>query len=229
MAGAARRTDLADDRQHHVLGRHAITQRAIDAHFHRLGGREQQGLGGEHMLDLRRADAEGQRAQCAMRRGMAVATHQGRAGQGKALFRPDDMDDALRRRGRVDIVDAEFGGVAAKRLQLLRAFRIGDGQQAAIRVDTRRRGQIMVGHRQRQFWTTHLAPGRTKPLERLGAGHLMNEMAVDIDEAGAIGPPFDNVRGPDLLVQSLGSLGHDAALLSEKVRNAKALRNVISI
>ncbi|SUJ12365.1 Uncharacterised protein [Sphingomonas paucimobilis] len=57
----------------------------------------------------------------------------------------------------------------------------------------------------------------------------MNEMAVDIDEAGAIGPPFDNVRGPDLLVQSLGSLGHDAALLSEKVRNAKALRNVISI
>lgn len=159
MTGAARRADLADDRQHHVLGRHAIPQRTVDAHFHRLGRRKQQRLGRQHMLDLRRADAEGQRPQRAMRRGMAVAADERRARQGEALFRPHDMDDALRRRGRVDIVYAKLGCVAAKRVELLRAFRVGDRQQIAVRVLARRGRQVVIGDGERQLGPPHLAPG----------------------------------------------------------------------
>ena len=48
------------------------------------------------MLDLAGADAEGQRAERAVRRGMAVAADQRGARQGEALLGPDDMDDALR-------------------------------------------------------------------------------------------------------------------------------------
>src|SRR3546814_6948689 len=68
---------------------------ALDAHFHRLGGLEQQRLRREHMLDLARPDAEGERADSAMARGVAVAADDRRAGQRKALFGADDMDDAL--------------------------------------------------------------------------------------------------------------------------------------
>jgi hypothetical protein len=47
------------------------------------------------VLDLGRADAEGQRAEGAMRRGVAVAADDGHARQGEALLRPDDVHDAL--------------------------------------------------------------------------------------------------------------------------------------
>jgi hypothetical protein len=47
------------------------------------------------MLDLRGADAEGQRAEGAVGRGVAVAADDGHAGQGEALLRADDVDDAL--------------------------------------------------------------------------------------------------------------------------------------
>ena len=70
------------------------------------------------MLDLAGADAEGERAKRAMRRGVAVAADQGRAGQGEALLRPDDMDDALLGGEIVDIGDAELGDVALQRREL---------------------------------------------------------------------------------------------------------------
>ena len=47
------------------------------------------------MLDLGGADAEGERAEGAMRRGVAVAADDGHAGLGQALLGADDMDDAL--------------------------------------------------------------------------------------------------------------------------------------
>ena len=67
-----------------------------------------------------------QRAESAMRRGVAVAADDGHARQGKALLRADDVDDAL-----ADIVlgiifDAEIRGVLGKRLDLDAAFLVLD-------------------------------------------------------------------------------------------------------
>ena len=90
-----------------------------------------QRLGREHMLDLAGADAERERAERAMRRGMAVAADHRGARQGEALLGPDDVDDALLGRDRVDIGDAELGDVGRQRGQLPGAGRIGDRQALA--------------------------------------------------------------------------------------------------
>ena len=47
------------------------------------------------MLDLGGPDAEGERAEGAVGRGVAVAADDGRARLGQALLGPDDVDDAL--------------------------------------------------------------------------------------------------------------------------------------
>ena len=72
-----------------------------------------QGLGGEHVLDLARADAEGDRTEGAVGGGVGVAAHDGHARLGEALLGPDDVDDALLGVAHREVRDAELGGVAA--------------------------------------------------------------------------------------------------------------------
>ena len=69
--------------------------RAVDGDAHGLRFLLDQRLRRQHMLDLGGADAEGERAERAMRRGVAVAAHQRDARQGEALLRADDVADAL--------------------------------------------------------------------------------------------------------------------------------------
>ena len=87
MAGAAGGADLADDGEDQVLRGAALRQRAIDSDAHVLKRALQQRLRGHHMLDLGRADAEGQRAERTMGRRMAIAANDGRTRQSEALFR----------------------------------------------------------------------------------------------------------------------------------------------
>ena len=67
-----------------------------------LGLRLQQRLRGQHVLDFARADAEGQGAERAVRRRVAVAADDRHARLRVAQLGADDVDDALRgrRRGR---------------------------------------------------------------------------------------------------------------------------------
>ena len=62
----------------------------------------------------RGADAVRQRAEGAMRRGVAVAADDGRAGQREALLGADDMHDALAAVELVVIFDAEFARVLGR-------------------------------------------------------------------------------------------------------------------
>ena len=109
---------------------------AVDRHPHVLGLLLDQRLGGEHVLDLRRADAVRQRAERAVRRGMAVAADDGHARQGKALLRPDDVDDALPLVELVEILDAEILGVLRHGLDLQPALRIVDAEACGRMVGT---------------------------------------------------------------------------------------------
>ena len=68
---------------------------AVDRDAHPLRPGLRQRLRGEHVLDLARADAERQRAERAVGRGVAVAAHDGHARQRAALLGPDHVDDAL--------------------------------------------------------------------------------------------------------------------------------------
>ena len=70
-------------------------QLAVDRDAHVLGLLLRQRLGGEHVLDLAGADAVRQRAEGAVRGGVAVAADDGGAGQRKALLGSDHVHDAL--------------------------------------------------------------------------------------------------------------------------------------
>src|SRR5690606_39123226 len=86
VAGAAGSADLANDGQDDVLRRYALRQLAVDDNAHVLRFALNERLRGEHMLDLGRTDAVSQRAESAVRRGMAVAADDRRAWQREALL-----------------------------------------------------------------------------------------------------------------------------------------------
>jgi hypothetical protein len=202
VAGAAGGAEPADDRKDQILRADGEAKRSFDPHLQGAGGPKQQGLRRKHMLDFAGADAERERAERAMSGGMAVAADDGRPGKGEALLRPDDMDDALLGRGRGDIGHAEQGDVRFQGRQLLGALRIEDRE-------ARRGGrQIMVGDGKREVGPAHLAACRSQAVEGLRRGHFMDEVTVDINEAGAVLAPLDHVRVPDLFVQGSRPLGH---------------------
>ena len=95
MALAAAGADLGDDGEDDVLGGHVRRQFAFHVHGHRLERLERQGLCGEHVLDLRRADAERQGTERAMRGRMGITAHDGHARLCKTQLRAHLMHDAL--------------------------------------------------------------------------------------------------------------------------------------
>ena len=131
-----------------------------DAHV--LGLALDQRLGGEHMLDLGGADAVGERAEGAVRRGVAVAADDGHAGQGEALLRADDVDDALAVVELVEILDAELARILGERRDLQRRFRIVD---AVAAVGGR---HVVVDDGERLLRARTLRPARRRPSKACG-------------------------------------------------------------
>ena len=95
------------------------------------------------MLDLGGANAMRQSAKGTMRGGMAVAAHNGQAGQGKALLGPGNMDNALANIIHRQIINAELGAIFFQRLDLQLAFRVVNRVQTASAVCRR---NIVIGH-----------------------------------------------------------------------------------
>ena len=75
---AAARADRGDDGEDHVLGGDAGGRVARHRDAHGLGLALPEALRGQHVLDLARADAEGERPERAVGRGVRVAAHQER-------------------------------------------------------------------------------------------------------------------------------------------------------
>ncbi len=147
------------------------------------------------MLDLGRADAVSECAERAVRAGMAVAANQRHAGQRKALFRPDDVDDALALVEFVEIFEPEQLGVLGQVSDLRRALGIG------IFLPAIGRRHVVIDHAQRLVRRMHFAAGKPQAFEGLRACHLMHEVPVDIDEAGAVRLFVDEVIVPDFVVE----------------------------
>ena len=198
VSGSARRPDLADDRQDDVLGGGTVGELARDFDLHVAGLGLDERLRGEHVLDLRRSDAVRQCAERSMGRGVAVAADDDCAGQREALFGTDGVNDALPPVEFVEVGDAEFLGVAGQRLDLGAAFRFGDAL-AAIR-----RRHVVVDDGEGLLRMADLAARQPQPLERLRARHLMDEMPVDIEQAGAVRRLVHQVVVPDLVVKRAG-------------------------
>src|SRR5579872_2444954 len=202
VAGAAGRADLADDGEDEVFRRDAQGQIAVDLDQHVLRAALDQRLRRQHVLDFGGADAKGQRAERAVRRGVAVAANDGHARLGHALFGADDVDDALADVVDAVILDAEFLDVAFERFDLLARFRFLD----AARTVGRR--HVVVGDRDRRVGTAHAAARGAQAFEGLRAGDLVDEVAVDIKEARPVGLGVDEMAFPDL-VEKRARRGHD--------------------
>ena len=166
---------------------------------------------GEHMRDLAGADAKGQRAQPAVAGGVAIAADDRCAGQRKALFRADHVDNPLFARGRAEVADAELRGIGFQRGELLRAFHVGNRQSVARSIQPGGGRQVVIGHGQSQFRAADGAPGQPQGFEGLGAGDLVNQMPVDEQQAGAIIAAFHHVGVPDLFIQSARFACHAGA------------------
>ena len=143
-----------------------------------LNGLQRQRLGGEHVLDLRGADAHGDRAERAVRGGVTVAAHDGHARLGQAELRPDDVHDALFDVAHRVQPDAELLAVAPQRLDLGARDRVGDRL-----VDVDRRHVVVLGG-DREIGSAHRAAGEPQTVEGLRAGDLVDEVQIDVDEVG---------------------------------------------
>ncbi len=101
--------------------------------------------------------------------------------------------------------DAELGAVAAQRLDLRARGRVGDREQVAAagverRVGVPGRGVVVLG-RERQVGPPHRAAGQPQAVEGLRAGHLVQQVQVDVEQVRlAVGGPH-HVGVPDLLGQ----------------------------
>ncbi len=145
------------------------------------------------MFDFGGADAEGQRAERAMRRGMGIATHDGHARLGEALLRPNDVHDALADIVHFIIGHAEIAAVLLERFDLDARFLIDDALAA---IGSR---HVVVGHGESGFGAAHFAAGRTQTFERLRTGDFMHQMTIDIEHAGAVVLAMHQMAVPNLV------------------------------
>ena len=199
--------DCADQGQGIVLGPDARRRLALedDPHVPRLG--LAQGLGRQHMLDLRGADALSQRPEGAVCGGVGIAADDGHPRLGAALLGPDHVDDAVALIAHGEELDAMVGDVARQGGELQARLGVGDRSHPPALAD---RWHIVVGHRQGELRPPHRPARSAEPGERLRRRHFMNEVQVYVDDrlAALAGP--HQVRVPDLVVE--GPAGHEAPM-----------------
>ena len=136
VADAAGDADLADRPEDHVLRGQAGWQVTLELEQHRLRSLLIERLRREDVLDLGGADAECERAEGAVRRGVAVAAHDRLPGLRQPELRADDVDDSLAPGSRAVELDAELLAVRAQRVELRLRHRVGDrARQASGRCD----------------------------------------------------------------------------------------------
>ncbi len=198
-ADAALDAEPADDRQDDVLRVDARRQLAVDvdaAHLQRI---QRQALRGEHVADLRRADAERDGAERAVRRGVAVAAGDRHARLRQPELGPDDVDDAL-----------VLGAVAAGRPQL-------DAELPAVALERRRHllgGEIderprlragrhdVIDRRERPLGIGDAPAVLAQHVERLRARDLVNEVQADEQLRLPARQHANRVRVPDFMKES---------------------------
>ncbi len=124
-----------------------------------------------------------------------VAANERRAGQREALLRADDVADALTAVVLVEVFDAEIARVRRHGLDLGRRLRVGDALRAVGGLD------VVIDHGERLLRRAHFAAGQAQALEGLRARHLVHEVTVDVEEAGAVRLRVDEMVVPDLVVE----------------------------
>ena len=129
------------------------------------------------MLDFAGADAERERAKCAVGAGVRVAADDGHAGLRDAKFGADDVNDALLVRVHVVKLDAEFSAVLAQRGDL-RGGDLVDDMEAACDGG----GHVVVHGGDTTVGAADLAAGHAQAFKGLRRGDLVQQLQVDVEQ-----------------------------------------------
>jgi len=158
-------------------------------------------LRGENVLDFAGADAEGERAERAVRGGVAVSADNGLARLCDAEFRADDVHDALIFAVHVEQADASFAAILFEGFKLQLGVLVEDGEGAVGG------GDRVVHDGEGEIRAADFAAFGAETSEGLRGGAFVDEVAVNVDNRGFAGLLADEVSVPDLLVESFGVMG----------------------
>ena len=152
---AAAHADAADRAEDHVLRRDAERQLAPVEDAHRLRPDPRQALRREHVLDLGRADPERERAERAVRGGVAVAADDRHPGLRQAQLGADHVHDPLAPAAR-----SRRAGPRTRRSSRASASSCA---RASGSDGPRRRRHVVVHRREREVGPPHRRPARRSP------------------------------------------------------------------
>ena len=156
----------------------------------------QQALRRQHVADFRGADAEGEGAERAMRRGVAVAADDRLARLREPELGPDDVHDAAAAVLQVEQLDAELLRVDLELPHLLRRGIHRDGHAAEHLLGARGRRVIHGG--EREIRPAQLEAARAQLRVGLRRRHFVREVQIDEQDGGRIGGlGNDHVVVPD--------------------------------
>ena len=147
------------------------------------------------MLELGRADAEGERPEGAVGAGVAVAADHHQTRLGEALFGADDMDDPL------PLVIERYGWNALRRAAFEHRVekpprRCAEGVGIAMVS-----GNDMVGDGERRLRPERPQTTLLQPLQCLEARRFIEQLPVDPKQALAVAIVLDAMIVPELLIQ----------------------------
>ncbi len=107
------------------------------------------------------------------------------------------MDDTLADVVHFEFGDAKLGAIGVECFDLQARNGIGN----ALRTISRR--HVMVGYSDSRIGTAWDASGELQPLEGLWAGDFVHQMAINIEQRGAIRFDMNHMGVPQFLVQGL--------------------------
>src|SRR5690606_7126510 len=197
IAGAPRSSDTANDMQHEVLGGTARGQIAFHLDQHALVLLHEQRLRSQHVFDFGCTDAKGECAHGAVGAGVRVSTNYGHTRQRGTLLGSDHVHDALADIVHTELGNAVFLAVLIQRVDLQARHGIADAGCTIFR------GHDMVGYREVRTHAPGLATGHSKPFEGLGTRNFVNQMPINVEQAGTVGFLVHHMGGPELIVESL--------------------------
>ena len=165
-----------------------------------MGFELEQRLGRQDMLHFAGSDSKSERSKRTMGCGVRIATNDRHAGLGKAIFRSNDVDNSLADVTNVVQRHAELFAILSQRLNLLSRDRIGDRQRSVAGRN------VVIGRRKRFGRLANGPASNPKPLERLRAGHFVDQVQVDVQDRWPGLSLVDNVSVPDLVQERGGSV-----------------------
>jgi hypothetical protein len=177
-------------------------------------------LGREHVAQLARADAEGERPEGPVRAGVAVAADDRRARVRQAQLRADHVDDALACVPHREERDRELAAVALEGAHLLGRRPLGP-RAPPVRAEPRR--DRVIHRRHRPLRPPHADAARAQLGEGLRRGHLVDQVQVDVQDGGRLRRlRRHEVRVPDLVDERAGPLFHRAPQAAARASRAEA-------